>query len=173
MSVLQYFEYINRVWAEFSTTAVFHTHFHNFSSFIIWCHWMGICSRNLWLNKVVLDYCAAVKKVSDNETTELRSDFLRRPTVKRTAACLTHRLSSSVRQYIRNLLQYRHSVQHNSYYVDLCIMMFTDISVDGDKQGWAIQPSSSLTVLEALKQDPFRLYGRVKGIWPIISTTAL
>lgn len=41
-------------------------------------------------------------------------------------------------------------------------MMFADISVDEDKQGGAIYSSSSQTVLEALKQDPFRFYGRVK-----------
>ena len=40
--------------------------------------------------------------------------------------------------------------------------MFTDIAVDEDKQESAIELSSSQTVLEALKQDPFRLYGRVK-----------
>lgn len=41
-------------------------------------------------------------------------------------------------------------------------MMFTDISVDKDKQKSAIYSGSSQTVLQALKQDPFRFYGRVK-----------
>lgn len=41
-------------------------------------------------------------------------------------------------------------------------MMFTDFPVDEDKQESAVSLSSSQTVLEALKLDPFRLYGRVK-----------
>lgn len=44
-------------------------------------------------------------------------------------------------------------------YFHVCIVVFTDIPVDVDKQQSAIYSSSSQTVLEALKQDPFRLYG--------------
>lgn len=62
------------------------------------------------------------EKVSDNETTELRSDFLRRPTVKPTAARLTHRLSSSARQYVRNLLRYGHSSFKTTVVMLICAL---------------------------------------------------